>query len=198
MIPVLRMYGKAIDAIQASNDAPKTVWGEDFWNRFTAEDFVPTGKALAYYNAVSATKCWEGEIVEPDPGEYNVTVQIEGDGTVTGNDSPYEPGDEVELVASANAGSEFKGWQVVEDDSNSVSEPSGADPNFNFTMPANDVTVKAIFEKQAPPTKYKFTVKNLMIVINVTYGSRSIKNLVAIGSIPNINRSQWIFFPVLK
>ena len=66
---------------------------------FTAEGFVPTGKALAYYNAIRNSA--GSEIVERIRW-YNVTVKLKAT-ELTGNDSPYEPGDG-RLVASANAG----------------------------------------------------------------------------------------------
>ena len=50
----------------------------------------------------------------------------------------------ITLSATANSGYHFKEWQVV---SGSVTITDN-----KFTMPASDVTVKAIFEEDAPET----------------------------------------------
>jgi len=156
--------GGKVEAIQTTNGAPEAEWGDDFTTAMV-EGYSVNGEGLEgeafvnwdyFHNPDRAgynSTCWlanngGGGPVEPD--KYNVFVQIEGNGTVSGNNSPYEEGDPVELVASANEGSEFKGWEVVTDESGTLVAPSG--DKFEFNMPANDVTVKAKFkEKPAPP-----------------------------------------------
>lgn len=68
-----------VEAIQASNDAPKKVWGEDFWNAVNADPFEPTGLAATYYDAVSQTDCWKGttpEEPEEPAKEYDLTLKV--------------------------------------------------------------------------------------------------------------------------
>ena len=75
------------------------------------------------------------------PVTYNVTVQNDGHGSASATPASAEAGAEIALSAAADSGYHFKEWQVV---SGSVSIT-----NNKFTMPASDVTVKAIFEKNS-------------------------------------------------
>ena len=75
------------------------------------------------------------------PVTYNVTVQNDGHGSASATPASAEAGAEIALSAAADSGYHFKGGQVV---SGSVSIT-----NNKFTMPASDVTVKAIFEKNS-------------------------------------------------
>lgn len=70
---------------------------------------------------------------------YTVTVQDDGKGTASASPSSAEAGKEISLTATANEGYKFKEWQIV---SGGVTIADD-----KFTMPANDVVIKAIFEE---------------------------------------------------
>lgn len=72
---------------------------------------------------------------------YNVTVENDGNGTASAAPAPAKMGDEVELIATPKSGYHFKEWEVI---SGNVKIEDN-----KFTMPADDVTVKAIFERNA-------------------------------------------------
>ena len=78
------------------------------------------------------------------PTNYTVTVQNDGNGTAAATPAAAAAGTEVTLSATPNTGYHFKEWQVLS---------GGVTVTDNkFTMPANDVTVKAIFGADAPIT----------------------------------------------
>lgn len=87
---------------------------------------------------VSATFKQAGTVT---PTTYTVTVQNDGNGTASASPASAAQGTEITLTATANSGYHFKEWQVV---SGTVTI-SGS----SFTMPAENVTVKAIFEKDS-------------------------------------------------
>lgn len=72
---------------------------------------------------------------------YNVTVKDDGNGTASADPAFAKMGAEVSLTAMPNSGYHFKKWEVVSGDVEIE--------NNKFTMPAADVTVKAIFERNA-------------------------------------------------
>ena len=72
---------------------------------------------------------------------YNVTVENDGNGTASADPASAKMGAEVSLTAMPNSGYHFKKWEVVSGDVEIE--------NNKFTMPAADVTVKAIFERNA-------------------------------------------------
>ena len=82
---------------------------------------------------------------------YSITVTNDGNGTGSASPASAVMGEEVTLTATPNAGYHLKEWQVTE-----PSSSLSVDENNKFTMPAQDVTVKAIFEK----TSYSITVTN--------------------------------------
>lgn len=71
---------------------------------------------------------------------YHVNLQKEGNGTVTASPELAAEGETVKLTASPDDGYEFTGWQVVSPAELIIDE------NGSFTMPGEDVTVKAVFE----------------------------------------------------
>ena len=81
---------------------------------------------------------------EDAPETYTVSVQNDGNGSGSATPTTAAAGTEITLSATANSGYHFKEWQVV---SGSVTITDN-----KFTMPASDVTVKAIFEENAPET----------------------------------------------
>ena len=78
---------------------------------------------------------------------YAINVENDGNGTASASVASAAQGEAVTLTAAPNEGYEFKEWQVVS--GNITIE------NNQFTMPANPVTVKAIFEQK----KYAITVQ---------------------------------------
>ena len=72
---------------------------------------------------------------------YTVTVENDGNGTASADPASAKMGEEVSLTAMPKSGYHFKRWEVVPD--------KVEIENNKFTMPADDVTVKAIFERNA-------------------------------------------------
>jgi len=83
---------------------------------------------------------WKGSAVIPTV--YTVTVSNDGNGTGTASPSAAAAGMEIILTAAPNKGYHFKQWQVI---SGGVTIT-----NNKFAMPAGDVEIKAIFEKNTP------------------------------------------------
>ena len=104
-----------------------------------------------WYDAISGGEKWnlEEDVVTSHMTLYahwtaiqhNVTVQADEHGTASASPTSAAQGEEITLTATPNSGYHFKEWQVV---SGSVTIS-----NNSFTMPAGDVTVKAIFEKDS-------------------------------------------------
>ena len=90
-------------------------------------------------------------VTPPAPATYTVTVQDDGNGTASASPATAAAGTEITLSATANSGYHFKEWQVV---SGTVTIAGN-----KFAMPSSDVTVKAIFEADAPTT-YTVTVQD--------------------------------------
>ncbi len=101
---------------------------------------------------VTATSSPAEIVVSPAaPNQYTVTVQDDGNGTASASPLSAPVGETITLTANANPGCHFEKWEVV---SGGVTISGNS-----FNMPANDVTVKAIFEKDSPilPTEYTIT-----------------------------------------
>ena len=92
---------------------------------------------------------WKNSVITPST--YTVTVSNDGNGTGTATPSTAATGTEITLTAMPKEGYHFKEWQVIS---------GGVTIKDNkFTMPNDNVEVKAIFEKDAPaPTEYTITV----------------------------------------
>ena len=71
---------------------------------------------------------------------YTVTVGSTAGGTATGGGT-YTEGDTVTLTATPNAGYRFTGWTS----SDGVTFANASSESTTFTMPAGDVTVRAVF-----------------------------------------------------
>lgn len=71
------------------------------------------------------------------PAEYTVTVQTDGNGSASASPATAEAGTTVTLTADPDNGWRFSRWEVVEGDV-TISGNS-------FTMPAENVTVRAVF-----------------------------------------------------
>jgi len=94
-----------------------------------------------------------GPSTPPDkPGEYNVTMQDDGNGTATATPSSAAQGATVNISAAPNNGYKFLQWEVVFGDV-SLSPDAETTP-ATFTMPDNAVTIRALFEELPPDTPY--------------------------------------------
>lgn len=86
---------------------------------------------------------------------YNVTIQIDGNGTASASPASAKQGAAITLDAVPDSGYHFKEWQVV---SGGVTISGNS-----FTMPAANVTVKAVFEPDGgltpQPVQYDVTVQ---------------------------------------
>lgn len=79
--------------------------------------------------------------VTVNPAQYTVTVQTEGSGTASASAATAAAGTTVTLTASPDGGYDFAGWEVV---SGSITIENNA-----FTMPAENVTVRAVFTRSS-------------------------------------------------
>ena len=89
-------------------------------------------------------------IVKAPEAEYAVTVRDDGHGTGSADPASATAGTEITLTATPNAGYHFKEWQVMSGDVTVRDD--------KFTMPSDNVEIKAIFEEDAPPTPTEYTV----------------------------------------
>ena len=90
------------------------------------------------------------EDASPAPTEHTVTVTSSGNGTASASPAKAVAGAEITLSATPDKGYHLKERQVI---SGGVSIKDN-----KFTMPNNNVEIKAIFEKDAPPTPTEYTV----------------------------------------
>ena len=91
---------------------------------------------------------WENSVITPTT--YTVTVSNDGNGTGAATPSTAAAGTTIILTAMPKEGYHFKEWQVI---SGGVTIK-----NNKFTMPDNNVEVKAIFEEDTPPAPTEFTI----------------------------------------
>jgi len=84
------------------------------------------------------------------PGEYDITMEDDGNGTATANPSPAAQGETVQISASPNNGYKFKEWDVFTGGVN-LSPDKQTSP-ATFPMPGYTVTIKAVFEELPPDT----------------------------------------------
>ena len=90
------------------------------------------------------------EDAPPVPTEFTITVKTDGNGTASASHAKAVVGTEIRLTATPKEGYHFKEWQVI---SGGVTIKDD-----KFTMPNDNVEVKAIFEEDAPPAPTEFTI----------------------------------------
>ena len=101
-------------------------------------------------SAGSDTKELSITITKAAPTEYTVTVTSGGNGTASASPAKAVAGAEITLTATPNKGYHFKEWEVISGGVTIVDD--------KFTMPDNNVEVKAIFEEDTPPVPTEHTV----------------------------------------
>ncbi|MDR0495657.1 MAG: SUMF1/EgtB/PvdO family nonheme iron enzyme [Treponema sp.] len=145
----------------------------------------------------------------PPPETWAVTVQYDQErGTASANPNPAEQGQTVTITAEAKNAYKFRAWQLV---SGGVVLYSANTNPATFTMPGNEVTIRADFELLADimlddviygyeqPAKKSVAVAGLGIntqeVINITLGEddespfvldeKDLKNKIIVGNVIN-------------
>ena len=86
---------------------------------------------------------WENSVITPTT--YTVTVSNDGKGTGTATPSTAAAGTIISLTATPNTGYHLKEWKVISGDVTIT--------NDTFLMPEGNVTIEAVFEKDAPSTE---------------------------------------------
>ena len=117
-------------------------------------------EAVTFANATNSTTTFPmpaGEVkvkavFEADeimvPIQYDVSVLNDGNGKAFASPAKAAADTAIALTATPNAGYHFKAWRVI---------LGGVTITDNkFTMPAEDVEVQAVFEKDAPISKHPF------------------------------------------
>ena len=124
------------------------------------------------------------EDAPPTPTEYTVTVKTDGNGTASASHAKAVVGTEITLTATPNAGYHFKEWQVMSGDVTVRDD--------KFTMPSDNVEIKAIFEEDAPPTPTEYTV-----TFDSNDGTPSVGSMTTtkqkLTSLPDASRSKHSF-----
>ena len=104
---------------------------------------IPADQLIVNTDGLAVTANANAKFNISAPTTHTVTVQNDGNGSGSATPATAAAGTEITLSATANTGYHFKEWQVV---SGSVTIT-----NNKFTMPASNVTVKAIFEADVTP-----------------------------------------------
>ena len=119
----------------------------------------------------------------PEP-ECSVTVSDDGHGTGSADPASATAGTEITLTATPNTGYHFKEWKVM---SGGVTIKDD-----KFLMPNDNVEVKAIFEKDAPPAPTEF-----IVTFDGNGGTPSVGSMTTtnqkLSSLPSASRSKHSF-----
>ena len=98
---------------------------------------------LGYVKEANTPLSFEIEVKKPvvEQSEFYVTMVIDGCGNAVARPNPAKEREKIQLTAKPDKGHHFKEWQATSGTSGKIMIT-----NDKFTMPAENVTVKAIFE----------------------------------------------------
>ena len=123
-------------------------------------------------------------ITNAPAAEHTVTVITDGNGTASASSTSATAGTEITLTATPNTGYHFKEWKVM---SGGVTIKDD-----KFLMPNDNVEVKAIFEKDAPPAPTEF-----IVTFDGNGGTPSVGSMTTtnqkLSSLPSASRSKHSF-----
>ena len=124
--------GASVGVTTANTNYPvefSEAYGENYETLFFADD---TANAHVEYNDAQKLQLAAGA------HKYNVTVTTEGGGTAQASAAKAAEGETVTLTATPDEGYHFKKWDVLSGDVTITGD--------TFAMPAENVSVKAVFE----------------------------------------------------
>ena len=126
---------------------------------------------LGYVEEANTPLSFEIEVKKPvvEQSEFNVTMVIDGYGNAVARPNSAKEGEEIQLTAIPDRGHHFKEWQATSGTSGKIMIT-----NDKFTMPAGNVTVKAIFEADTYTVKLHAnggTIASGQDVTSYTYGT---------------------------
>ena len=127
---------------------PNTGYHFKEWQVISGNVTIKDDKFLMPDSDVEVKAIFEEDV--PAPTEFTITVTSGGNGTASASQAKAVAGTEITLTATPKEGYHFKEWEVI---SGGVTIS-----NNKFTMPNGNVTIKAIFEEDAPPAPAEFTV----------------------------------------
>ncbi len=130
---------------------PAQSGGYDFQLISVDSDYVYIGMFVSREADVTFSNIkLELEGDEETAGQYTITVESDENGTAKANRDTANEGDSITLTATPNAGYAFKEWQVLSGEG--LVSDIVIDYN-RFTMPAGNVSIKALFEEEAASSK---------------------------------------------
>ncbi len=123
---------------------PKSGYTFKQWQVITGGVTIKDNKFTMPVGNVEVKAIFEKDATPPPaPTEYSVKVSTDGNGTAMADKTSAAVGTVVTLTATPKSGYTFKQWQVI---------TGGVTIKDNkFTMPDENVEIKAIFEKNATP-----------------------------------------------
>ena len=114
--------------------------GKHSYGSLYMNEYTPDGYYVGANGAWVQNHSEDDNSDKPDPiPEYSITVLNDGNGTASASAQKSAAGKEITLTAAPNEGYQFKEW-VVESGDVAITENK-------FTMPASNVTVRAMFEE---------------------------------------------------
>ena len=152
-------YTVKFDANGGDGSISNQAFTYDVPQALTANTFTRTGYTFAGWNTAadgSGTAYSDGQEISNltavnggtvtlyaqwTANTYTVTVETSGNGTATASPASATMGTEITLTATPRSGCHFVRWDVVSGDITIQDN--------QFTMPAGDVTVKAVFARNA-------------------------------------------------
>ena len=122
---------------------------------------------LGYVEEANTPLSFEIEVKKPvvEQSEFYVTMVIDGHGNAVAMPNSAKEGEKIQLTAKPDKGHHFKEWQATSDNIRIT--------NDKFTMPAENVTVKAIFEADTYTVRLDAnggTIASGQDVTSYTYG----------------------------
>ena len=115
------------------------------------------------------------EDAPPVPTEFTITVTSGGNGTASASHAKAVAGTEIRLTATPKTGYHFKEWEVISGGVTIVDD--------KLLMPNDNVEVKAIFEKDAPPAPTDPAKPSISVIGTYTYnGSEHTATVIGYNS----------------